>query len=175
VNIKELYEIIPEKFSGGLWVVLMISTAKLYHMFLGNNGAIISNSKYYKILLPYGVVMALTVMALNYWLIDLIGIDGAALSTLFTVLVFNSIKLWYVKRKFGLLPMTRKTYLLLLLLVIFFIGFYFWEFPFHPIINIVLKSFLLGVMYLIVTVKLKIAEEAIAVWNRFKDYFLKRG
>ncbi len=135
-NISQLYEIIPEKYSGGLWVVLMISIAKLYHMFLGNNGAIISNSKYYKILLPYAIAMALSVIFLNNWLIDAIGINGAALATLVVVLVFNTIKLWYVKKKFGILPFTDRTATLLLVLLVFFFAFYFWDFHFHPIINI---------------------------------------
>lgn len=174
VNIKELYEIIPEKYSGGIWVVLMISIAKLYHMFLGNNGAIISNSKYYRILLPYGILMALSVILLNYWLIDAIGINGAALATLLVVLVFNTIKLWYVKTKFGMLPFTDKTLTLLLLLVGFFLTFYFWDFPFHPIINIALKSILLGLLYLWISVRLNIAPEAINVWNRFVNYFVKK-
>ncbi len=174
-NLKELYQIIPEKFSGGIWVVLMISTAKLYHMFLGNNGAIISNSKYYKILLPYGIVMAISVIVLNYWLIDLIGIDGAALSTLLVVLVFDTLKIAYVKKKFGLLPMNSKTYVLLLLLAVFFLLFYFWDFNFHPIINILLKSSLLSVLYLWAAVSFRIAPEAVLVWNQFKNYFLKRG
>lgn len=167
VNIQELYEIIPEKYSGGLWVVLMISIAKLYHMFLGNNGAIISNSKYYKILLPYAIAMAISVIFLNDLLIDAIGINGAALATLIVVLVFNTIKLWYVKKKFGMLPFTDKTLGLLLILLLFFLVFYFWDFPFHPILNIVLKSALLGVLYLFVVLKLKIAPESISVWHRF--------
>ncbi len=173
VNIKELYQIIPDKYIGGLWVVLMISIAKLYHMFLGNNGAIISNSKYYKILLPYAIVMAVSVVFLNNWLIDEIGINGAALATLIVVLVFNSIKLWYVKLKFGILPFTDKTLSLFIILILFFFAFYFWEFPFHPIINIALKSIVLGVLYLFVVVKLNIAPESIAIWNRLKKYFLK--
>ncbi|HIP47858.1 MAG TPA: lipopolysaccharide biosynthesis protein [Lutibacter sp.] len=175
VNIKELYEIIPEKYAGGLWVVFMISIAKLYHMLLGNNGAIISNSKYYKILLPYALLMAVSVYFMNDWLIDEIGINGAAVSTLVVVLIFNSIKIWYVKKKFGLTPFSDKTWKLLIMLILFFVGFYFWEFPFHPILNILLKSILLGSLYLIVSIKLNIAPESIVVWERFKNYFLKNG
>ncbi len=170
VNIRQLYEMIDVKYAAGIWVVLMISIAKLYHMFLGNNGAIISNSKYYKILLPYAIIMALSVILLNNWLIDAIGINGAALATLIVVLIFNTIKLWYVKSKFGILPFTDKTRTLFILLIVFFAAFYFWDFPFHPILNIMLKSIVLGVLYLFVGVKLKIAPEAIAVWYRFLNF-----
>ena len=65
-NLDQLYMLInrPE-YSQGILVVLMISIAKLYNMFLGNNGAIISNSKYYKILLPYSLGMAFSVFILT--------------------------------------------------------------------------------------------------------------
>lgn len=166
-NIKELYHLLPEKYSGGVLVVLMISVAKLYTMFLGNNGAIISNSKYYKILLPYGIAMALSVAFLNVFLIKKIGINGAALSTLLVVLFFNSIKIWYVKKKFLMVPFTQKTTQLLLILILFFIGFYFWDFPFHPLINIALKSILITIVYVFTMKKLKISDEINALLFKY--------
>jgi O-antigen/teichoic acid export membrane protein len=175
VNIKELYKILPNDYASGVWIVLMISTAKLYHMFLGNNGAIISNSKHYRILLPYSVVMAISVVLLNYWLIGMIGINGAGLSTLLVIFVFNTIKIWFVNKKFGMLPFTSKTRVLVLVLVLFFFAFYFWEFPFHPVINIVLKSGVLGLTYLYTAVKFELSEESIKIWNQFVGFFLKKS
>lgn len=172
LNILELYKMIPEKYSGGVLVVLMISFAKLSIMFLGNNGAIISNSKYYRILLPYGIFMALSVYFLNLWLIDLIGINGAALSTLLVVVFFNIIKIWYVKVKFNMTPFTSKTILLVSILVAIYGVFYFVNFEFHPVINILLKSLLITVLYLIVVSKLRISEDINKVLQRiipFKD------
>lgn len=159
LNILEMYELLPEKFRGGVWVVLCISVAKLYHMFLGGNGAIISNSKYYKVLLPYGIGMAVSVVVLNYYLIELISINGAALSTLLVVLVFNSIKLWYVYKKFKILPFTNKTVVLFALIIIVYVLFFSWNFNFHPLINIVLKSVLIGVLYIGCIVKLHVSDE----------------
>jgi len=166
VNIQELYRILPPQYAGGTWVVWMISTAKLYHMFLGNNGAIISNSKYYRILLPYSVFSALSVVVLNVILINKIGINGAALATLLVVLVFNTLKIWFVKHKFGILPFTGKTVWLLLTLMLFFAGFKFWDFPFHPVVNIVLKSAVLAGLYLYVAVKLHFTGESLRVWRQ---------
>ena len=113
LNVTELFKLLPEKYSGGVWVVLMISAAKLYTWFLGSNGAIISNSKYYRILLPYGVTMAISVAILNFLFIDWIGMDGAALSTLVVILIFNTIKVWYVQIKFRMIPFSSKTWLVL--------------------------------------------------------------
>lgn len=159
LNINQLYLLIDSKYSGGVYVVLMISVAKLYTMFLGNNGAIISNSKYYKILLPYAIAMALSVIVLNDWLIDVFKMNGAALSTLLVILFFNTVKLWYVKRKFQLLPFTDKTMKLLVVIGVFYASFCFWDFSFHPIVSIILKSILISVLYLLVVQRFKISKE----------------
>jgi hypothetical protein len=47
--------------------------------------------------------------------------------------------------------------------------FYFWDFPFHPIINITLKSGLIGVSYLYVIHKFKLSENI----SLFLDKFIK--
>ncbi len=158
-NISSLYQLLPSDYTGGVWVVFMISTAKLYHMILGNNGAIISNSKYYKILLPYGVGMAFMVIILNNWLIENIGINGAALSTLLVVLVFNTIKLMYVKSKFKIQPTTSKTWITLLLILFLTIVGVCVQFNFHPVVNIIVESTLLSVLYLFVMIKFKLSTD----------------
>lgn len=169
-NISSLYELMPKDYTRGVWVVLMISIAKLYHMFLGNNGAIISNSKYYKVLLPYGIGMALMVVFLNNLLIDKIGINGAALATLIVVLIFNSVKFIYVKSKFNIQPTTNKTWVALLLILILSITGIIIEFPFNTIVNILLESLLLVTIYLFVTIKYKLSDD---IWGIYKQIQLK--
>ncbi len=168
LNIVELYKMIPEKYAGGIFVVLMISFAKLSIMAVGNNGAIISNSKYYRILLPYGIAMALSVYFLNHWLIDLIGINGAALSTLITIVFFNSLKIWYVDYKFKMIPFTSKTLVLVLVITSLYGGFYFLNFGFHPILNILLKSVLIILIYLAIVSRLNISEDVNQLLKKLK-------
>jgi O-antigen/teichoic acid export membrane protein len=167
LNVNQAYLLIDEKYSDGVLVVLMISIAKLYTMSLGNNGAIISNSKYYKILLPYAIAMALSVYFLNDWLISVLSMNGAALSTLLVILVFNTIKVWYVNQKFNIQPYSVKTIWLLALISVLFMTFNFWDFSFHPIVNIALKSFLITVTYLFIVFKLKISSEINTIINKF--------
>lgn len=164
VNIRQLYSFMEstletENYTLGIPVVLMISLSKLYHMILGNNGAIISNSKYYRILLPYGVLMALSVYFLNSYLIPEMGMNGAAFSTFIVVFVFNTIKLGYVKKVFGFSPFTKKSVQLFVVLMVFYTGFVYWEFDFHPSINIILKSLIVTVLYVGVTFVLAISKD----------------
>ncbi|MCT4698026.1 lipopolysaccharide biosynthesis protein [Tenacibaculum haliotis] len=172
-NVDELFKLMPNKnyAAGGGLVVLLISTAKLFLMSLGNNGAIIQNSKFYRITLPVGVGMALSVYFLNTYFYTYLnmGTEGLALATLITVLVFNTFKVWFVGQKFKMIPFTKKTLLMVFIIAILFLGFYFWnfnipevfikEFPIHPIINIILKSILIVVVYVFVVIKLAVSEQ----------------
>ena len=172
-NVEELFKLMPNKNYGeeGVLVVLLISSAKLFLMSLGSNSAIISNSKFYRITLPIGLGMAISVYFLNiYFFNDLeMGTKGLALATLITILVFNTFKLWFVKEKFNMTPFTNKTFLMILIVLIMFLGFNFWnfsipefylsDFPIHPIINIILKSILIIAVYVFVVVKLSISEQ----------------
>lgn len=152
-------------------MVLMISLLKLYNGFLGNNGAIINNSKFYRITLPISLVMVFSVYFLNklfYYEMDL-GTDGLALATLLVIFSANTFKLFFVKRKFSMTPFTNKSLLLLLIITVLYLSFnfwdfsvanlYLWKFPVHPIINMVLKSILIGVIYVFLILKLKISPE----------------
>ena len=179
-GVHELFKLMPEKgYAGGEYVVLMISLAKLYTMFLGNNGAIISNSKFYRITLPIGVGMALSVYFLNklfYFDLDF-GTDGLALATLITIIVFNSIKLFFVKSKFSMTPFTNKSWRMFFILAALFFSFYFWNFSIpaievfnrdiSPIFNIALKSILITVLYLFIVIKFSISEQ---INNLVKKY-----
>ncbi|TVZ55718.1 O-antigen/teichoic acid export membrane protein [Lutibacter sp. Hel_I_33_5] len=177
-GVHELFKLLPEKgYAGGELVVLMISLAKLYNMFLGNNGAIISNSKFYKISLPFGVGMALSVYYLNKWLFGVYGTDGLALSTLITIFTFNTLKLLFVKSKFNFSPFTDKTVIMLCVIASLFAMFYFWNFSFpsvkifsfeiSPLINLMLKSILILVLYVLLVVKLKVSTQINSLLERF--------
>ncbi|GAB7257304.1 lipopolysaccharide biosynthesis protein [Polaribacter sp. OB-PA-B3] len=170
-NVQQLFNLLPEEYAGGGLVVLMISFLKMYNGFLGNNGAIINNSKFYKITLPVGIAMALSVYALNklfYYEFEM-GTNGLALSTLIVIFCANTFKLYFVKKKFSITPFTNKTAKMLAIIAILYFAFnfwdfpvdniYVWDFPIHPIINIILKSILIVPVYILLIFKFNISPE----------------
>lgn len=179
-NVDELFKIMPnDNYAAGWLVVLLISSAKLFLMSLGNNGAIIQNSKFYKITMPVGVGMAFGVYYLNGFFYNDIemGTNGLALATLLTVLFFSTFKLWFVKRKLKMFPFTKKTFKMLLIIILLFSVFYFWNFSvpefsiktfkIDPIVNILLKSILIIPVYLFVVVKFSISDQINNLVNRY--------
>jgi O-antigen/teichoic acid export membrane protein len=171
-GVSELFKLMEDKgYAGGEYVVLMISLAKLYTMFLGSNGAIINNSKFYRVTLPFALGMSLFVYSLNkffYFTIE-IGTDGLALSTLITIVIFNTVKLWFVHEKFLITPFTEKSWKMILIIILLFGVFYFWNFSLPhfevlgftitPLINIALKSILISVIYIYLILKFEISNE----------------
>lgn len=159
LNIKMLYQLIPGEYSGGILVVFLIGLSKFYDVILGNNNAIILNTKYYKWVLSFGLLLVFMMVGLNMIFIPLYGIDGAALATLISVFIYNTIKLLFVVKKMKLFPFTVNTLKSFAIIIGVFLAFYFWDFNFHPIINIILKSILITLVYGLINYKLKISED----------------
>lgn len=166
LNINELYYIIPEEFSKGLFVVFIIGIVKLYDSFLGSNNAILFNSDYYRIVLVLGVLLVILMIILNIILIPLYGINGAGLATFLAVFIYNSIKLFFVYKKFKILPFTSTTFKIGGFILLCTLMFYFWDFPFNPFINIGLKSLLIGVVYLFIVYGFNFSEDITALINK---------
>jgi O-antigen/teichoic acid export membrane protein len=170
-NVNQLFKLLPVEYAGGALVVLMISLLKLYNGFLGNNGAIINNSKFYRITLPISILMALSVYFLNklfYYVLDM-GTDGLAFATLIVIFSANTFKLLFVKSKFSMTPFTNKSLRMIIIITVLYLGFnfwdfavdtiYLWNFPLHPIVNILLKSIIITVVYIFLVLKLSISNE----------------
>lgn len=167
LNIVDIYKIIGEsQYSVAIWVVLIISCSELYKLALGTNGAILTNSKYYRVFFYISLGMAGTVIILNHFLIKLMGINGAAFATLITVFVFNTIKVFYIKRKLEMQPFSKESIFIIGLIVVLFGIIYFIDLPFLPVINICVKSTIVLLVYVFFVYKMKISKEVTELINQ---------
>lgn len=168
INISELYEIINQpQFTKGIWIVLIISIAKLIELALGTANAILVNSKYYRIFFYLSLAMATSVIVLNEWLIKLFGISGAALATLIVVFLYSFVKMAYIKVKLNIQPFNINTIKILVIILLIYIGFYFWSFSLNPFVSIALKSILISVMYLYIIKKLQISKDINSLFDKY--------
>jgi O-antigen/teichoic acid export membrane protein len=157
VNINQLYLLLPKSYSGGVFVVFTIGLSKYFDLILGNNNAIIFNSKYYKAVLFLGLLLAFLAISLNMIFIPIYGIDGAAFATLISITLYSLAKLLFVVFKMKLYPFSIATLVSFAISAACFFAFYFWEFSFYPIINIILKSILVALIYVFLSYKLKVS------------------
>jgi O-antigen/teichoic acid export membrane protein len=159
LNINELYHLIPIQFSDGLIVVFLISIAKLYDNLMGCNNVVLLNSKYYRVVIVFGVILAVLTIVLNMLFIPMFGINGSAFATFLAIALYNTIKIYFVKRKYDMIPFTVETGKVCILMIILILLFYFWDFPFYPLINIALKSILITLIYLYMILKLDLSSD----------------
>ena len=151
LNIVPFYELMDNPSYGtAVWVVLMISLSKLILMSFGCGPAILATSKFYKITLPFSIGMALSVYFLNDYLIDLMGINGAALSTLIVVAIFTFLKIIYLKSKLNLSPYSFNSVKTLFIIGSLFLIFENISFPFKGVSLIIINSLIIGLLYTLV-------------------------
>jgi O-antigen/teichoic acid export membrane protein len=171
LNINDMYQLINKpQFTKGIWVVLIISISKLMELALGTGNAILVNSKYYKIFFYLSIAMAISVILFNKWLISLMGIDGAALATLIVVFMYSLIKMAYIKMKLSMQPFSTNTIKVFGVMILLYIGFYFWNFSLHPLLNILLKSSVVLLFYAFLISRFNISADL----NLLMGKYLKR-
>ncbi|MFD2828391.1 polysaccharide biosynthesis C-terminal domain-containing protein [Leeuwenhoekiella polynyae] len=170
-NIQSLYLLLDPAYSKGLYVVLLISLAKLVDNLMGNNNAILYNSDYYRLVLVLGVILVVVAVSLNLIFIPKLGINGAAIATFMASVVYAFSKIVVVFKKFKMHPFTKETLFLTSILGALGLGFFFWDFEWHPIVSIGVKSIILSLAYLIIVYKLNISNE---INNWLNLYLLRR-
>ncbi|NGY38118.1 oligosaccharide flippase family protein [Flavobacterium sp. XN-5] len=165
VNINQLYEMVPKEYGGGIFVVFMIGISKYFDLILGNNNAIIFNTKYYRAVLFLGVILVFLTVGLNMIFIPIYGIIGSAFATLLSITLYSLAKLLFVVKRLHLYPFTKQTIYSMGLTLVLFLLFYFWDFPFIPIVAIILKSILVTGTYIVINYKFVISTEINDVIN----------
>lgn len=171
LNLNDMYRIINKpEFADGFWIVLFISMAKLYEMALGTGNAIIVNSVYYRIYFYLSIAMAISVVIMNKWLIQLMGINGAALATFAVVFIFNTIKIAFVNWKYGVQPFTINSVKLIVVTFLMFLMLIKFEININPFLAIFIKSAIITVPYFLVIYMLRISAD----FNGFINSLIKK-
>ena len=151
LNIDSFYMLLNnQEYSDASLVVLIISSAKLIQMSFGCGPAILATSKFYKITLPFSIAMAVSVYFLNDYLIDLYGINGAAISTFIVLLIFTVLKIIYIRNKVKLQPFNFNSIKVFTsILLIYFFNSYI-NLELSPLIEIIIRSIIILITYVLV-------------------------
>lgn len=107
-NIDNLMALLPSDYASGTLVVVIIASANLFDMSTGVNGAIILNSKHYRFDLYSTLILIVITVGLNYILIPIYGILGAAIGTASAIVLYNTLKVFFVWLKFTMQPFEKE-------------------------------------------------------------------
>lgn len=170
LNIDDVLSLVPEKYQGVQYVFFFIGIAKLFDTSCGLNGAILVTSEKYKYDLVINVILILLTLATNAIFIPMYGIEGAALATAISVIIYNVLKWSLLKYWFGFQPFTPKFVLgvgisLFTLIVISYIPVNFES----VLLRIIVKTSIICVIYAVFVVGLNVSED---ITNGF--YKIKR-
>ena len=169
VNAQQCYALLPDKdYNTGLMVLVIISVVKLSDTLVGFNNAVLLNSPYYHTVLFLGVFLAIGTILMNRWLIPLYGINGAGIATLIAFSSYNLLKSVFVYRKYGLQPLYKETLLTTFFGLVSVGVFFFWDFPFHPLMNICLKSLLVGGAFVFFLLKWNLSKDLVRLICKFQ-------
>lgn len=104
INRDALFWALGEGYDVGATVLLLIGLGRVVDMWMGLNVYIFVLSKKYVIDFYTNIAMVVLGVAANYFFITRLGITGAAISTLLTIVVFNLLRVWMVWHFFRLHP-----------------------------------------------------------------------
>ncbi len=170
LNIDDFYNMLNQDgYSIGIPIVIIVSFGKLYSMSIGCINNIISNSKYYYYTFWFSLFSSVLAVILNIYLIIEFGITGAAYATLIVLAIMNTLKIYLVKVKFKIHPYSRDTIKIIILSVLTYFIFSNLQLGFQPVINIIVKSSLILILYTLSAYIFKLSDDV----NIFIDKFNK--
>ncbi|MBI9056795.1 MAG: polysaccharide biosynthesis C-terminal domain-containing protein [Labilibaculum sp.] len=169
VNIDNVFEIVTDKFVDGRYVVFLIGLAHVIQMLSGVSGVIIQSSPYYKMQTVFMGSYSLLVIITNAIMIPIWGINGAAIASLLSTLVFNLAKYLFLYNKYQLQPLNRKYLLVVLISLVAYYSGYLLPRMDSYFVDIVLRSSLVGGLYVALSYALHISTD----FNEFVKKQLK--
>jgi len=168
-NIDNVFRILPEPYSSGKWVMFFIGLAFILNLSSGLSSQIILYSDYYRL---HSLIMISSIgliVALNFTLIPLLGITGAAIATAVTYLSIGIFRWGFIWSKFGLQPYSKEHLIVLLSAgAIYLFSLLIPQLSLIP--DIIVRSLFIGLAFLILIRTSKVSPEA----NHLIDIFINR-
>ncbi len=123
INIDLLYKIIPNGnvYDAAKFVVFILSIVKIVNTSLNVGATVLSYSKYYYYSLLFTIILTITAIVMNVKLIPLWGMEGAALASLISYLIYYAALLTFVNWKLKVTPFSVKEFYMLIIIVSLFV------------------------------------------------------
>lgn len=174
MNIDDLLSFLPDDYKLAKSVILILGISKIFNMLLGANNIILGLSAYYKVLTVVMIILIFLTTVFNYLFIPIYGISGAALGTLFSLVVYNVVSYLFLYYKYGFQPFSWKTLLIFAIALVSYFVISFITID-NLYFSIIIKSGVFTLLYLLQVYIFNVSEDITLVINKTYDRFLKRG
>ena len=157
----------PE-YAGAKWVFFWFGLTRIVDMGTGVNGQLVSTSIYWRFDFLTGLVLLGLSLPLNFFLTRSMGMEGPALANLISFGIYNTIRYFFLLRKFNMQPFDAKTIYALLLSGACFVLAYFPFNGFYGLQWLVIRSLTFCIPFGAGMLWLKLSPDAIPVWQTMK-------
>lgn len=182
INIDLLYALIPNGnvYDEAKFVVLILSAVKIINTSLNVGATVLSYSKYYYYSLLFTVILTVTAIYMNIKLIPIWGMEGAALASLISYIVYYTFLLTFVNWKIKVSPLSMKElYTVIIILSLFAIDWLLQTYMSKHLISMfgveligkildsVVRTSLLSIIGIVIIYKSKISKQVNDIIDKF--------
>lgn len=123
INIDLLYTLIPNGnvYDEAKFVVFILAIVKIINTSLNVGATVLSYSKYYYYSLLFTIILTVSTIIMNIKLIPIWGIEGAAIASLISYLIYYTFLLTFVNWRVKVTPFSLKEFYTLLIIVSLFV------------------------------------------------------
>lgn len=172
VNVDFIFDLLPngDVYRLGKWTVLILSLGRMVYSTLGVTTTVLSYSKYYYYSLIFTILLASMSIGLNLWLVPKWDINGGALASAVSYMVYFVLLIAFIKWKVGVQPFSGKMIPVAVIVMALFALNWGWSTLLTPwfaslfakpifglLIDAILKSLLLLVLGMTAIYKLKVS------------------
>ncbi len=166
VNIENIFHILPPEYAAGKWVIFFVGLANVIEMATGINNIILQTSRYYRVNTIFIFISLATLIIANLVLIPLVGITGAAIATLLSSLITNTIRFIFLKVRFRMQPFDYRLFLLFIIGGISYLAGHFIPVFTNFIIDILVRSAITGGLFVLLILVFKISEDINDIYSQ---------
>lgn len=182
INIDLVYALIPNGnvYDEAKFVVLILSVVKIINTSLNVGATVLSYSKYYYYSLLFTVILTVTAIYMNIKLIPIWGMEGAALASLVSYIVYYAFLLTFVNWKIKVSPLSmRELYTVIIILSLFALDWLLQTYISEHLISIfnveligkildsVVRTSLLSIIGIVIIYKSKISKQVNDIIDKF--------
>ena len=158
-NINNIMALLPPEYAGGKNVILFISLGNLIDMGTGFNYIIMMTSKHYRFDGIFMIIILFLTIFLNYLLIPIYGITGSAIATATTIAAYNIMRWLFLLFKFKMQPYDLNNVKIIVIAAIAFLPGYFMPYLNFLVIDIAVRSGIVGGLFILLLLKTEAAPE----------------
>ena len=182
INIDLLYTLIPNGnvYDEAKFVVFILAIVKIINTSLNVGATVLSYSKYYYYSLLFTIILTVSTIIMNIKLIPIWGIEGAAIASLISYLIYYTFLLTFVNWRVKVTPFSLKEFYTLLIIVSLFvidwllqtyisryITSLFSILIIGQILDSVLRTSLLAILGIVTIYKLRISKQVNDIIDKF--------